>query len=357
MPDFDLDRSSITVLDLFCGGGGLSEGFLQAGYDVVAGVDANEDFLATYEHNHEDALAIVADLSEVGPEEFFAEYPIERGEIDVVIGGPPCKGFSIAGHRNPDDERNYLVGNFIDFVEFIQPAAFVMENVPGIKSMEGGDTLRAILEGFERAGYEKTAYETLNAADYGVPQNRRRVIFQGRRDGSLPTYPERTHGPSKQATLTGKRLQPHVTVEEALLERNGEDRAIEELPNHDETDHSDDMVERISAVEPGESLYESYGDSWRRLPRDEPSITVKENHNAPFIHPVEDRVGTVRECAVLQSFPDDYVFQGPKSTQLKVVGNAVPPGLSKAIAEALADDLAAMERNAAAGGSAVADAE
>ncbi|WP_336023921.1 DNA cytosine methyltransferase [Halobellus salinisoli] len=354
MPDLESDRSSIKVLDLFCGGGGLSEGFLQAGYDVVAGVDANADFLATFEHNHEDALAIHADLSEVGPEEFFAEYPIERDEIDVVIGGPPCKGFSIAGHRDPDDERNYLVGNFIDFVEFIQPAAFVMENVPGIKSMEGGGTLRAILEGFERAGYEKPAYETLDAADYGVPQNRRRVIFQGRRDGSRPTYPERTHGPSKQATLTGKRLQPHVTVEDALLKRGADEeelRPIEELPNHDETDHSAEMVERISEVEPGESLYESYGDSWRRLPRDEPSITVKENHNAPFIHPVEDRVGTVRECAILQSFPDDYVFQGPKSTQLKVVGNAVPPGLSKAIAEALAEDLAAMRQ------ASVADAE
>jgi len=347
MPDADFDSSSIKVLDLFCGGGGLSEGFLQAGYDVVAGVDVNQDFLATYEHNHEDALAIHADLSEVGPEEFFQTYPIERDEIDVVIGGPPCKGFSIAGHRDPDDERNYLVGNFIDFIDHIQPAAFVMENVPGIKSMEGGDTLRAILEGFERAGYEKPAYETLNAADYGVPQNRRRVIFQGRRNGSRPTYPERTHGPSKQATLTGKQLEPHVTVEEALLERGANDEGqtpIEQLPNHDETNHSDEMVERISAVEAGESLYESYGDSWRRLPRDEPSITVKENHNAPFIHPVEDRVGTVRECAILQSFPDDYVFQGPKSTQLKVVGNAVPPGLSKAIAEALAEDLAAMRR-------------
>ncbi|MFD1598376.1 DNA cytosine methyltransferase [Halobellus rarus] len=356
MPGSDFDRASIKVLDLFCGGGGLSEGFLQAGYDVVAGVDVNEDFLATYEHNHEDALAIQADLSTVGPEEFFEEYPVDPDEIDVVIGGPPCKGFSIAGHRDPDDERNYLVGNFIDFVEYVRPAAFVMENVPGIKSMEGGDTLRAILEGFERAGYEKPAYETLNAADYGVPQNRRRVIFQGRRDGSIPTYPERTHGPSKQATLTGKQLEPYVTVEDALLERgsedcSGEERAIDDLPNHEKTNHSAEMVERISEVDPGESLYESYGDSWRRLPRDEPSITIKENHNAPFVHPVEDRVGTVRECAILQSFPDDYVFQGPKSTQLKVVGNAVPPGLSKAIAETLAEDLAEMER------SVVADAE
>jgi DNA (cytosine-5)-methyltransferase 1 len=220
-----------------------------------------------------------------------------------------------------------------------------MENVPGIKSMEGGDTLRSILEGFKQAGYEKPAYETLNAADYGVPQNRRRVIFQGRRDGSIPTYPDRTHGPAEQTTLTGERLQPYVTVAEAFEGRN-----VESLPNHETTDHSAEMVERISEVEPGESLYESYGDSWRRLRQDKPAITIKENHNAPFIHPEADRVGTVRECAILQSFPDDYVFQGPKSTQLKVVGNAVPPRLANAVAEALVGDLAAMQSAAVADG-------
>ena len=345
MPDADIDRSTIEVLDLFCGGGGLSEGFLQAGYDVVAGVDASEEFLATYERNHEDALAIQADLSEVDPETFFETHPIDPDAIDVVIGGPPCKGFSIAGHRDPDDERNYLVGAFIDYVAFVQPDAFVMENVPGITSMEGGDTLRSILEGFREAGYETPAYETLNAADYGTPQTRRRVIFQGRRDGSRPTYPERTHSPAEQTTLSGERLEPYVTVADALGGRD-----VESLPNHETTDHSSEMVERIAEVDVGESLYESYGDSWRRLDPDEPAITIKENHNAPFIHPEADRVGTVRECAILQSFPDDYVFEGPKSTQLKVVGNAVPPRLANAIAEALAGDLAAMRAAAVADG-------
>lgn len=339
MSDTELDLSQVNVLDLFCGGGGLSEGFIQAGYDVVAGVDVSADFLETYDRNHEDSLAIRSDLSETSPEEFFAEHPVDSDGIDVIIGGPPCKGFSIAGHRDPDDERNYLVGNFIDYVEHVQPDAFVMENVPGLKSMQGGDTLRSILEGFERAGYEKTSYQTLNAADYGVPQERRRVIFIGRRDGESPTHPDRTHSPSQQSTLTGGQLKPHVTVEEALL-----DREVEELPNHETTSHSEDMVQRISEVEEGESLYESYGDSWRRLERDEPAITIKENHNAPFIHPEEDRVGTVRECAILQSFPDDYVFEGPKSTQLKVVGNAVPPRLANAISKELSTDLANMRK-------------
>ena len=345
MPDADIDRSTIGVLDLFCGGGGLSEGFLQAGCDVVVGVDVSEDFLATYERNHDDAVAIQADLSGIDPGTFFDSHPIDPEEVDIVIGGPPCKGFSIAGHRDPDDERNYLVGAFIDYVAFVQPDAFVMENVPGITSMEGGDTLRSILKGFRQAGYEKPVYETLNAADYGVPQNRRRVIFQGRRDGSQPTYPDRTHSPAEQTTLSGDRLEPYVTVADALGGRD-----VELLPNHETTDHSSEMVERIAAVDVGESLYESYGDSWRRLDPNEPAITIKENHNAPFIHPEADRVGTVRECAILQSFPDDYVFEGPKSTQLKVVGNAVPPRLGAGVAEALAGDLAAMRETAVADG-------
>lgn len=337
--DVDFTPGNVGVLDLFCGGGGLSEGFLQVGYDIVAGVDANEDFLETFEHNHDDALAIQADLAEVTPESFFEQHPLDADDIDLVIGGPPCKGFSIAGHRDPDDERNYLVGNFIDFVDYIQPDAFVMENVPGLKSMEGGNTLKSIIEGFDRAGYEKTRYETLNAADYGVPQRRKRVIIIGRQDGEEPSYPEKTHGPAGQVTLTGERLEPYKTVREAILNQE-----MNSLPNHVKTNHSDDMVERINQVEIGESLYESYGDSWRRLNPDEPAFTIKENHNAPFIHPVEDRVGTVRECAVLQSFPDDYEFKGPKSTQLKVVGNAVPPGLSNAIATALITDLREMQR-------------
>lgn len=332
-----MDSSQVKVLDLFCGGGGLSEGFLQAGYDVVAGVDANEDFLTTYERNHKDALAIQADLGEIGPKDFFDKYPLKCKEIDIIIGGPPCKGFSIAGHRDPNDERNYLVGNFIDFVDYVQPDAFAMENVPGIKSMEDGDTLQSILEGFDRAGYSKTNYEVLNSADYGVPQSRRRVLFLGRRDGENPTYPERTHSPSEQTTLTGDQLEPYITVKEAILQKD-----VEGLPNHEKTDHSDDMVQRISKVDQGDSLYESYGDSWRRLEPDKPAITIKENHNAPFIHPEQDRVGTVRECAILQSFPDNYIFEGAKSTQLKVVGNAVPPKLGNAVAESLAIDLADM---------------
>lgn len=336
-PSGEVEREDeITVLDLFCGGGGLSTGFEQAGYDVVAGIDVNEDFLATYERNHEDSLAIQADLASVDPAALYEEHSIDVSEIDVVIGGPPCKGFSIAGKRDPEDDRNNLVDRFIDHVEHVQPEMFVMENVPGIKSMEDGRVVASIHQRYQEIGYS-VSHETLNAADFGVPQTRKRVIFMGRADGEPPTFPDRTHRPSKQTTLGGETLESYATVREAIVEKD-----IEGLPNHDKTDHGDDMVDRIAEVEPGESLYESYGDSWRRLEMEKPAPTVKENHNAPFIHPVEHRVGTVRECAVLQSFPDDYVFEGPKSKQLKVVGNAVPPRLGRVLGEAIRDDIQAV---------------
>ncbi|MDZ7746681.1 MAG: DNA cytosine methyltransferase [Halobacteriales archaeon] len=330
--------SAVKTLDLFCGGGGLSTGFEQAGYDIVAGIDVNRDFLDTFEHNHEHSLAIEADLNEVDPATFYDEHGIDTDEIDVVIGGPPCKGFSIAGKRDPEDERNSLVGSFIDHVAYVEPKLFVMENVPGIKSMEDGDVMRKIHQRYDEIGYS-VKHETLNAADYGVPQARRRVVFIGRADREVPTFPDRTHRPSDQTTLTGATLEPYATVREALVEKE-----FDGLPNHDKTNHSDDMVERIAEVEAGDSLYESFGDSWRRLEMDKPSPTVKENHNAPFIHPVEHRVGTVRECAVLQTFPDDYAFQGPKSKQLKIVGNAVPVELGRVIAEAVRGDIEQMRQ-------------
>lgn len=328
------EKNECKALDLFCGAGGLSLGFQQAGFKIIAGIDVNEGYLETFKHNHSNhAKAIEADLMNEGPEKLLRENEIDPGEMDVVIGGPPCKGFSIAGKRDPEDERNNLVDKFIDYVEYIKPKMFLMENVPGIKSMKNGEVLRIIMSRFKNAGYN-AKHRTLNSADYGVPQRRNRVIFIGRRDGEEPSYPERSHRPRKQRTLGEDELEPYKTVEEAILNKD-----LSELPNHEKPSHSKEMQERISEVEAGSSLYEHYGDSWVRLKKDEPSTTIKENHNAPFIHPEENRVGTVRECAILQSFPDDYVFKGPKSKQLKQVGNAVPPLLAKKLAEAMRKDL------------------
>lgn len=316
--------SDLQVLDVFCGAGGLSTGFESAGFTVIAGIDWNEDYLATFDRNHTDSQAIQSNLFEESPTDVLEEYDIDADEVDVIVGGPPCKGFSVAGERDPNDERNTLVDSYLDFVQAVQPRVFVMENVPGILSMEDGAVVDHILARADELGY-RVDYQLLNAADYGVPQARKRVFFIGRRDGGTPRFPAPTHAPPAEAETDG--LKPHVTVEEAF-----EGIDWESVENHVKTNHQDDTVERIKEVEHGESLYDSYSDSWRRLYPDRPAPTIKENHNAPFIHPFENRVGTVRECAVLQGFPLDYVFEGAKSTQLKTVGNAVPPPLAAAIA-------------------------
>lgn len=330
--------SSLRVIDLFAGAGGLSEGFREAGFEIVAAVDNNEDFLETHKHNHPDSKHINADLMSADPAEVLEENNIDKSDIDMVIGGPPCKGFSIAGERREDDERNNLVDKFIDWVEYIEPQMFLMENVTGILTMNDGEVVELVMDRFEELGYS-AKFETLNSARYGVPQTRRRVIFLGRKDGNPPRYPSRTHYiPDKDEEK--ENLEPAESVKDHILERD-----FSEHPNHEKTNHSEDMVSKLSELDYEETPYDSYGDSWKRLHPEKPSITIKENHNAPFVHPEENRVGTVRECATLQSFPLDYEFKGSKSSQLKQVGNAVPPKLAKRIAETVKPQLREIKKS------------
>lgn len=177
-----------TVLDLFCGCGGLSLGFEMAGFDVELAIDNWEDALVTYRHNRKGVKAINADLLNLDPKDISDKYNVR--DVDVIIGGPPCQGFSVAGKRIIDDERNKLYKSFVRFVEFFQPKAFVMENVPNILSMGDGIIRDAIIKDFSDLGYI-VSYKVLMASDYGVPQNRRRAIFVGLRDRAF-SFPEKT---------------------------------------------------------------------------------------------------------------------------------------------------------------------
>lgn len=316
-----MDDSDPRVLDLFCGAGGFSHGFGAAGFDVIAGVDRMPEALETYRTNHSGA-AFQRDLHETAPEAFFGEADTpDTEDVDVVIGGPPCKGFSIAGERADDDRRDNLVSVFLDYAEHADPEFIVMENVPGIETKEipsGGEAyLDMVRDRLARMGYV-VHEQVVNAADYGVPQSRERMIVVAHRPRYSFAYPEPTHP-------VGQR----VTAGEALAD------VPADAPNHRETmtDHGADTAAELDALEYGESRYENYGDSWQRIHPERPAPTVKENHGAPFVHPHEPRVGTVRECAKLQSFPDDFEFEGSKSKQLKQVGNAVPPLMAQRIGE------------------------
>lgn len=307
---------SKNVVDLFCGAGGLSHGFEQNSfYNTMVGVDVWEDALETYRYNNP-TVGLQMDIAS----ESASEVPVDPNQVDVVVGGPPCKGFSLAGQREEDDERNQLVKSFIDYVEYFEPDVAVMENVVGIQSMslpgyDDGDVVDYIHQRYENAGYN-IDHKTLHANDYGIAQTRSRVFFIAVKEKiGQPSYPDETTPDTTQKCA------------EVL------DQDFDPYENHNRTNHSDNMVERISDVEYGDSLYDNYSEAWKRVDPEEPAPTIKENHGAPFIHPFEDRVGTPRECAAIQSFPNDYVFKGSKSSCLKQIGNAVPPMLSAKIAE------------------------
>lgn len=298
----------IGTLDLCSGAGGLSLGFSQEDYNILAGVDVWEDAVETFRYNHQ-AVGLEFDMTENEP----SKLPVSKNQVDAVIGGPPCKGFSLAGERNPDDERNQLVSRFLDYVDYFEPEVAVMENVVGILSMEDGDVVDYIYERYESMGYNVN-HKKLRSEEFGIPQRRHRVFFIASKD-TVPSFPNPKH--------------EKTPVSDFLSDIN------ENHPDHQETNHSDDMVRRLSDVEPGDSLYEKYTEAWRRLEPDKPAPTIKENHGAPFIHYNKDRVGTPRECAKIQTFPERFEFQGSKSSKLKQIGNAVPPSLAREVAESI----------------------
>jgi DNA (cytosine-5)-methyltransferase 1 len=353
------------ALDLFCGAGGLSCGLLQAGYDVVAGVEFDPVAHATFLRNHPRRFTLRdVDIRKLGAEDILRQTGLDSGEIDLVVGGPPCQGFSTAGYRKRTDERNSLVWEFIRLVGELRPPHFAMENVVGLLSMQwqGRTTvLSEIDRRFRDLGYatniggERADPRRLivNAAEYGVPQRRRRVLVFGARGDmdQVPRLREATHFDPNAPSLFGGRA-PFVTVSEALddlpaptesgtarLERKTGISAFArsmrgecvEVENHGLTRHRPWMITRMRKQRPGQPLYDTWAHAWVRLEADQPSPTVKENHNAPFVHHEQPRVLSPRECARLQSFPDGFVFCGPKSKQLVQIGNAVPPLLGREI--------------------------
>lgn len=242
-------------------------------------------------------------------------------KLNVVAGGFPCQGFSMAGNRIVEDPRNSLYKDLLEIVINLKPEFVVCENVVGLRSMLQGKVEEMILEDFREAGYEMNV-TVLRAADYGVPQKRDRVIFIGNRINKKNFHPKPFLTPEN-----------YMTTGEAISDLMDLDDKPEF--NHVQTKHRPDMAERMLALEEGKSLYKGYSDAWKKCPWNEASCTIKENHGGVNIHPKLPRVLTAREMARIQSFPDDFIFEGPKNKQLVQLGNAVPPLLSKAIGLAI----------------------
>ncbi len=343
--------SKKTVIDLFCGCGGLSQGFIDAGYDIVLGIDHWKDAINTFNKNHKGSHGIVADLYNESPESISSKTGITKA--DIIIGGPPCQGFSIAGKRIIEDERNELYKSFVQFVDFYKPNAFLMENVPNIMSMGKGIVKEKIKRDFERIGYTVNT-QTLLASNYGVPQNRKRAFFVGYKNGHRFEFPKADtleHISSSDAIsdLTKNSLKDGSVYPNSPLSnfqkqiRNGSKAIF----NHEITNHSEKTVEIIAMVPDGgnyKSLPEEFRETrkvniaWTRLNSQKPSFTIDTGHRHHF-HYKYNRVPTVRESARIQSFEDDFIFLGSKTSQYKQVGNAVPPILAKKMAISILNQL------------------
>ena len=346
-------KHKYNAIDLFCGAGGLSKGFMDAGFDIIVGVDNDKDALNTFALNHNGAEAINEDLSK---EETFEKIKQIAGKrtIDVIVAGPPCQGFSLTGPRNFDDERNKLYLAVLKMVKEYQPKGFIIENVPGMATLYEGQIKDEILRRFKEMGYNIDC-RILKACDYGVPQMRKRLVFMGvRKDIGEPHFPEPVFGPETD--------KPYRTCRDAISDLPTRNESLGEnedsysgpamteyqkmmrgdcdkLYNHVATAHKDFVKETIAQVPEGgnyKDLPEGVGESrkfhmaWTRLDGNSPARTVDTGHRNLF-HYELNRVPTVRESARIQSFPDDFIFTGTRTKQDRQVGNAVPPLLGQAL--------------------------
>lgn len=340
----------INVIDMFCGCGGLSLGFIQSGYNVLLGIDNEESALNTFRENHNGAKGINMDLFD---DNFVYEIEKQIGDekIDVIIGGPPCQGFSLTGSRDEDDERNKLYLSVYKAVKYFQPEAFLIENVPGIATMYKGKAKEHIMELFLDLGYD-VKFDILLAADYGVPQMRRRAFFVGLKNGTFD-FPEKTHTPETYVTCGDaiSDLPPLIddlgmeSVEYPTLAKTKYQEDMREnskyIYNHIATNHTDHVKNVISQVPeggnhkdlpPGVGDSRKFNEAWTRYHSKKPSKTIDTGHRNHF-HYKYNRVPTIRENARLQSFPDNFKFYGTKTQQNRQVGNAVPPLLAKVLAD------------------------
>lgn len=348
-----------TVIDLFAGVGGLSLGFEMAGFEVALANEFDPSIAEAYKKNRPGTKMIVEDITKLPVDETFGPY---EGKVTAVIGGPPCQGFSQKGSRKSiNDPRNFLFRYYFEVVKRVKPKYFVIENVPNLLTTEGGYFKDEIVELFSGIGYVVSC-GVLCAADFGVPQDRHRTCILGKLGAtgpiSLPkpngvhttvwdaisdlSYLESGEGTEEQ----GYRNAPQSNYQRML--RAGSD----ELCNHIATRHSKITLERLEMIAPEcgkEMLPEEhhtksiYSGTWCRMKKDGIAKTITTRYDTPssgeFTHPYLNRAITTREAARIQSFPDTFRFYGSKSSQMKQVGNVVPPLLGKAIAERILDDM------------------
>lgn len=380
----------LKLMDLFCGTGGISNGFensINGMFKTILGVDILPVSLETFKLNHPHAMPFCGDIRKLRRKQVAEALKISSGDIDIIVGGPPCQGFSsIRPFRssNEDDPRNSLFEEFASFVNFFRPKVFLIENVVGLATHKNGSTIEAMEECFHKIGYD-CDWKIVNAANFGVPQRRERLILIGITKGAKFTFPEPTHFSvgetigykNKRKMLVAEEplFYPHlsqpVTVMDAIsdlpeLEAGRQidsytkppqtdyqkERRIHarQLTHHITTNHTPRMLEIIRHAGPNINsipkhlITSGFSSCYSRLDAHKPAVTITVNFIHPAsnrcIHPIQDRALSLREGARLQSFDDTFTFAGNKTQIAKQIGNAVPPILGRIFADEIARRLA-----------------
>jgi DNA (cytosine-5)-methyltransferase 1 len=363
----------MNVIDLFAGVGGFSTGLINAGFKVLYANEIDNQIADSYKLNHKDTVVINSDISNFISLLEKENVNFKKSKINLIVGGPPCQGFSMAGKRIRksnsfiDDPRNYLFKEYFKVIQKFEPEFFIFENVQGILSMNNGDIFNEILnifsnkKNFKNEGYF-LQYKVFNASDYGVPQNRKRLILIGSkykfdleksikdtisklenkdlflRSWSIYDAISDLHFKNENQYLPKQKyLIRQQTLYQKYLKRNSKI-----IHNHTIPFHSAKVIDRIKRLQQGENwqnliekeeIKSVHSGAYGRMKWDDISVTITTRFDTPsagkFIHPVENRNITIREAARLQSFPDDFVFYGNKTSICKQIGNAVPPLLAE----------------------------
>ncbi len=364
----------LKVIDLFSGVGGLSYGFAHDdNFEIVAANEILPNMAKAYSLNHPTVKVYVEDIKDFNEEKVEKDLGIKASEIDIIVGGPPCQAYSTIGKRLIDDPRGKLFQEYYRVLKEFNPKLFLFENVKGLLSMQGGELLKTIISLFESLGY-KVQYKLLNAADYGAPQIRERVVIIGSKLKTNFEYPEPTHyNPEEKPDLFNKKLKPYLTLEEAIgdlpfIKSNEESfeysskpqndfqklmrkNAPTKLMDHNSPNNNENLVKIMELLPDGgtpEDLPKKlrptsgFKNTYSRLWWKRPATTITRNFSTPSssrcIHPKAPRPLTTREGARIQCFPDDYQFFGSRGDRNLQIGNAVPTFLSNALSKAILEN-------------------
>ncbi len=373
---------SYTALSVFCGAGGCSTGFQRAGYNILFASDIDKSAISSYKANFTKTNCLEADICNIDFEKTLTDLGLLVGELDILIGGPPCQGFSTAGMRFWEDPRNALLKQYIQALQTMRPKWFLMENVEGLLTADKGKYIFEIVNALIESGYQ-IRVEKIYTQEYGIPQRRKRVLIIGNRlgiDFKLPEPQGETHGrifrysdTTLKHTIVGL-PQASNNSQEKIAYTSASTNTWEkylrgtatEVEDHFSPKVTDLQLERIKALQPGQTMkdlpielqHESFKrranrrvmdgtasekrggapSGLKRLFFDEPSLTITGAATREFIHPEADRPLTIREAARIQTFPDDFRFLGTTAEKIQQIGNAIPPLLSYILANHIQDN-------------------